>query len=68
MVFAATTASAAIVASSVILVKGLTTYPGQPWTHSISQAGLELLHDPSVSASWMLRLYACATTPGRNEV
>lgn len=30
MVFAATTASAAIVASSVILVKGLTTYPGQP--------------------------------------
>jgi hypothetical protein len=36
---------------------------GCPGTHSVDQAGLEL-RNPSPSASQMLGLKACATTPG----
>jgi hypothetical protein len=37
--------------------------PGCPGAHSVDQAGLEL-RDLPVSASWVLGLKACATTPG----
>jgi hypothetical protein len=37
--------------------------PGCPGTHSVDQAGLEL-RNPPASASWVLGLKACATTPG----
>jgi hypothetical protein len=37
--------------------------PGCPGTHSLDQAGLEL-RDPPASASQVLGLKACATTPG----
>jgi hypothetical protein len=37
--------------------------PGCPGTHSVDQAGLEL-RNPPVSASRVLGLKACATTPG----
>jgi hypothetical protein len=37
--------------------------PGCPGTHFVDQAGLELRNLP-VSASWVLGLKACATTPG----
>jgi hypothetical protein len=36
--------------------------PGCPGTHSVDQTGLELRNLPA-SASWMLGLKACATTP-----
>jgi hypothetical protein len=39
--------------------------PGCPGTHSVDQAGLEL-RNPPASASRMLGLKACATTPGEN--
>jgi hypothetical protein len=39
--------------------------PGCPGTHSVDQAGLEL-RNPPASASQVLGLKACATTPGRN--
>jgi hypothetical protein len=38
--------------------------PGCPATHFVDQAGLEL-RDPPASASRVLGLKACATTPGR---
>jgi hypothetical protein len=37
--------------------------PGCPGTHFVDQAGLEL-RNPPASASWVLGLKACATTPG----
>jgi hypothetical protein len=37
--------------------------PGCPGTHSVDQAGLEL-RNPPASASRVLGLKACATTPG----
>jgi hypothetical protein len=37
--------------------------PGCPGTHSVDQAGLELRNLPA-SASWVLGLKACTTTPG----
>jgi hypothetical protein len=37
--------------------------PGCPGTHSVDQAGLKL-RNPPASASWVLGLKACATTPG----
>jgi hypothetical protein len=37
--------------------------PGCPETHSVDQAGLELRNLPA-SASWVLGLKACTTTPG----
>jgi hypothetical protein len=37
--------------------------PGCPGTHFVDQAGLELRHPPA-SASRVLGLKACATTPG----
>ncbi|EDL12147.1 mCG145184, partial [Mus musculus] len=37
--------------------------PGCPGTHSVDQAGLEL-RNSSASASQVLGLKACATTPG----
>jgi hypothetical protein len=37
--------------------------PGCPGTHSVDQAGLEL-RNPLASASRVLGLKACATTPG----
>jgi hypothetical protein len=37
--------------------------PGCPGTHSVDQAGLELRNSP-VSASQVLGLKACTTTPG----
>ena len=37
--------------------------PGCPRTHFVDQAGLEL-RDPPASASRVLGLKACATTPG----
>jgi hypothetical protein len=37
--------------------------PGYPGTHSVDQAGLEL-RNPPASASRVLGLKACATTPG----
>jgi hypothetical protein len=37
--------------------------PGCPGTHSVDQAGLELRNLPA-SASQVLGLKACATTPG----
>ena len=41
--------------------------PGCPGTHSVDQAGLELRNLPA-SASWVLGLKACATTPGNKEL
>jgi hypothetical protein len=38
--------------------------PGCPGTHSVDQAGLELRNSPA-SASQVLGLKACATTPGK---
>jgi hypothetical protein len=38
--------------------------PGCPGTHSVDQTGLEL-RNPPASASWVLGLKACATTPGK---
>jgi hypothetical protein len=40
--------------------------PGCPGTHFVDQADLEL-RDPPASASRVLGLKACATTPGSNE-
>jgi hypothetical protein len=40
--------------------------PGCPGTHSADQAGLEL-RNPPASASQVLRLKACATTPGETK-
>jgi hypothetical protein len=37
--------------------------PGCPGTHFVDQADLEL-RNPPASASWVLGLKACATTPG----
>jgi hypothetical protein len=37
--------------------------PGCPGTHSVDQAGLEL-RNPPASASQVLGLKVCATTPG----
>jgi hypothetical protein len=37
--------------------------PGCPGTHFVDQAGLEL-RNPPASASWVLGLKVCATTPG----
>jgi hypothetical protein len=37
--------------------------PGYPGTHFVDQAGLEL-RNPPASASQVLGLKACATTPG----
>jgi hypothetical protein len=37
--------------------------PGCPGTHAVDQAGLEL-RNPPASASRVLGLKACATTPG----
>jgi hypothetical protein len=37
--------------------------PGCPGAHFVDQAGLEL-RNPPASASWVLGLKACATTPG----
>jgi hypothetical protein len=41
--------------------------PGCPGTHFVDQAGLELRHSP-VSASQVLGLKACATTPGNQVI
>jgi hypothetical protein len=41
--------------------------PSGPGTHSVDQAGLEL-RDPPASASRVLGLKACATTPGSTLV
>jgi hypothetical protein len=41
--------------------------PGCPGTHSVDQAGLEL-RNPPASASGVLGLKACATTPGRSLI
>jgi hypothetical protein len=40
--------------------------PGCPGTHSVDQAGLEL-RNPPASASRVLGLKACATTPGKTN-
>jgi hypothetical protein len=40
--------------------------PGCPGTHFVDQAGLEL-RNPPASASRVLGLKACATTPGRKQ-
>ena len=40
--------------------------PGCPGTHSVDQAGLEL-RNPPASASQVLGLKACATTPSTND-
>jgi hypothetical protein len=39
--------------------------PGCPGTHFVDQAGLEL-RNPPATASQVLRLKACATTPSRD--
>jgi hypothetical protein len=39
--------------------------PGCPGTHFVDQAGLKL-RNPPASASWVLGLKACATTPRRD--
>jgi hypothetical protein len=41
--------------------------PGCPGTHSVDQAGLEL-RNPPASASQVLGLKACATTPGSTSI
>jgi hypothetical protein len=41
--------------------------PGCPGTHSVDQAGLELRNSPA-SASQVLGLKACATTPSAFQV
>jgi hypothetical protein len=41
--------------------------PGCPGTHSVDQAGLEL-RNPPASASRVLGLKACATTPGLHQI
>jgi hypothetical protein len=41
--------------------------PGYPGTHFVDQAGLELRNLPA-SASWVLRLKVCATTPGCEDL
>jgi hypothetical protein len=41
--------------------------PGCPRTHAVDQAGLEL-RNPPASASQVLGLKACTTTPGANIV
>jgi hypothetical protein len=41
--------------------------PGCPGTHSVDQAGLEL-RNPPASASQVLGLKACATTPSWENV
>jgi hypothetical protein len=41
--------------------------PGCPGTHFVDQAGLEL-RDPPASASRVLGLKACATTPGYKSI
>jgi hypothetical protein len=42
--------------------------PGCPGTHSVDQAGLELRRNPPASASQVLGLKVCATTPGSHTV
>jgi hypothetical protein len=44
----------------------VTYSPGCPGTHFVDQAGLEL-RNPPASASQVLGLKACATTPGTVE-
>jgi hypothetical protein len=41
--------------------------PGCPGTHSVDQTGLEL-RDPPASASQVLGLKACATTPSTQNI
>jgi hypothetical protein len=41
--------------------------PGCPGTHFVDQAGLEL-RNPPASASRVLGLKACATTPGERDI
>jgi hypothetical protein len=41
--------------------------PGCPGTHFVDQAGLEL-RNPPASASWVLGLRVCATTPSLSNV
>jgi hypothetical protein len=41
--------------------------PGYPGTHFVAQAGLEL-RNPPASASQVLGLKACATTPGNSKL
>jgi hypothetical protein len=43
--------------------QGFSVYPWWSGTHSVDQAGLEL-RNPPASASQVLGLKACATTPG----
>ena len=43
--------------------QGFSVGPGCPGTHSVDQAGIEL-RNPPASASQVLGLKACATTPG----
>jgi hypothetical protein len=48
----------------LIFQDGVSPYnPGCPGTHFVDQAGLELTNPPA-SASQVLGLKACATTPG----
>jgi hypothetical protein len=42
-------------------------FSGCPGTHFVDQAGLEL-RNPPASASRVLGLKVCATTPGQNEI
>jgi hypothetical protein len=44
---------------------GFVCSPGCPGIHSIDQAGLEL-RNPPTSASQVLGLKVCTTTPGKN--
>jgi hypothetical protein len=46
---------------------GFLSSPGCPGTHFVDQAGLELRNLPA-SASRVLGLKACATTPGFNSI
>jgi hypothetical protein len=49
-----------------VLRQGFSVWPGCPGTHSVDQAGLELRKLPA-SASQVLGLKACATTPGLKD-
>jgi hypothetical protein len=46
--------------------QGFLCSPGCPGTHSVDKAGLEL-RNPPASASRVLGLKACTTTPGINK-
>jgi hypothetical protein len=59
-----------VVVIIIILVfqdKAFLCSPGCPETHSVDQAGLEL-RNPPASASRVLGLKACTTTPGSSQV